>query len=205
MDETRSVANAKTTQTGIAIRRGVHEDVVACHALDHSYTTRHVWQIAVREESEGRQVRFQQLRLPRPLEAENLLTPTQLAQATQPPQQLWVAEERMTGAARILGYLTLTHETCAALTRITQLVVTRTRRGEGIGGRLLAAAEASIAEGAGTQSRNHRIRFEIQSTNYPATRFCQHLGYVFSGYDEHHFADGEIALYFFRASSEREG
>ena len=137
--------------------------------------------------------------LPRPLEVENTPNHTQLLQSIHEPQQLLVAEERVGGAARVLGYLTLIHEQALALTRVTQLVVTRTRRGEGIGNGLLVAAATSTRADTGGRSPNHRMRIETQSTNYPAIRFCQRCSFAFCGYDEQFYANGEIAVFFSRA------
>lgn len=198
MDEPTNSDNLAPTNADYVIRRGTEADLVSCRALDHSYSTQHVWQLAVREESGGRTLRFQQVRLPRPLEVENSPNQSQLLQATHSPQQLLVAEERVGGAARILGYLTLIPEEAQALTRVTHLVVTRTRRGEGIGSSLLSAAEASIRATFEDRPKILRLRIETQSTNFPAIRFCLHCGFVFCGYDEQYYANGEIAVFFSR-------
>ena len=196
MSESITNANLAPTSARFAIRSGDEADLVACRALDHGYSTQHVWQLAVQEESGGRTLRFQQVRLPRPLAVENTPNHIQLQQATHAPQQLLVAEERVGGAARVLGYLTLIHEEAQALTRVTHLVVTRTRRGEGIGSGLLAAAATSTHADTENISQNHRLRIETQSTNYPAIRFCLHCGFAFCGYDEQFYANGDIAIFF---------
>ena len=199
MKETTAITNLAPTDARFTIRRGDEADLVACRALDHAYSTQHVWQLAVQEESGGRTLRFQRVRLPRPLEVENTPNYIQLLQSIHAPQQLLVAEERVGGAARVLGYLTLIHEQALALTRVTQLVVTRTRRGAGIGNGLLVAAATSTRADTGGRSPNHRMRIETQSTNYPAIRFCQRCGFAFCGYDEQFYANGEIAVFFSRA------
>ena len=60
-------------------------------------------------------MRFQRLRLPRPLEVSDAPQQARLEQALLPPGGLLVAEERVEGETRILAYLTLIHERDQAL------------------------------------------------------------------------------------------
>lgn len=198
MIETKLFESLTPENANYQIRLGTEADLVSCRALDHSYTSQHVWQLAVREESGAPTARFHQVRLPRPLEYENRPLPSLLLRATQTPQLLLVAEEQFGGTARILAYLTLIPEQTQALTRVTNFVVTRTRRGEGIGSHLLSAAENCIRSLAAHPTGIQRIRIETHSTNIPAIRFFLRNGYVYSGYDEQYYANGEIALFFSR-------
>lgn len=198
MNETIQFDNLAPANAAYLIRQGSETDLVSCRALDHSFSTQHVWQLTVRDESDSPTIRFHQVRLPRPLDFENLPQQALLQQATQPPQLMLVAEERVGGAARILGYLTLIPEEAQALFRVTHFVVTRTRRGEGIGSNLLSAAETCSRAMAENQAGARRIRIETQSTNYPAIRYLLRSGFVFCGYDEQYYANGEIAVFFSR-------
>ncbi|MCY3835587.1 MAG: GNAT family N-acetyltransferase [Anaerolineaceae bacterium] len=198
MDETQRFEVLNPENTHYRIRPGTETDLVSCRALDHSYASQHVWQLAVREESGAPTARFHQVRLPRPLEYENLPQPSLLQQATQAPQLLLVAEEQFGGAGRILAYLTLIPEEAQALIRVTNFVVTRSRRGEGIGSQLLSAAESCSRTLAEKPAQIQRIRIETQSSNMPAIRYFLRHGFVYSGYDEQYYANGEIALFFTR-------
>ena len=198
MNETLDIGNLAPADAAYLIRQGTESDLVACRALDHSFSTQYVWQLAVRDESESPAIRFHQVRLPRALDFENLPPSSLLHRAIQPPQLMLVAEERVGGAARILGYLTMIPEAAQALIRVTHFIVTRTRRGEGIGSNLLDAAEACSRAIAENQAGIQRIRIETQSTNYPAIRYLLRSGFTFSGYDEHYYANGEIAVFFSR-------
>lgn len=184
----------------LEIRAAGEADLAACCALEHGYTSRYVWQLSARDSSGSPAMRFQRLRLPRPLEVDDAPPRALLAHSLLPPGGMLVAEERRESETRILAYLTLIHERELALTRITRLVTTRPRRGEGIGSALLAAAarQARARIAADETGRAQRLRLETRCTNYPAIQFCRRAGFLFSGYDEQYYADGEIALFFSR-------
>ncbi len=205
MTVTPPIEPNNTLKGRFIIRPGNETDLVACRALDHHYTTSYVWQLAVQEQAQGQQLRFQRVRLPRPMEVNGSPAAEYLVHALRPPMELHVAEERLGGAARILAYITLSHEETEALTRVTRLAVTRTRRGEGIGTALLDTA-ANISQRVNEGHRaNPRLRLEAQSTNYPAIRFATRSGFTFCGYDEQFYADGAIAVFFCRLLYEKNG
>ena len=135
MTEKAPPASSLTDGAGrdLEIRAASEADLAACCALEHGYTSRYVWQLSARDSSGSPAMRFQRLRLPRPLEVDDAPPRALLAHSLLPPGGMLVAEERRESETRILAYLTLIHERELALTRITRLVTTRTRRGEGIG------------------------------------------------------------------------
>jgi ribosomal protein S18 acetylase RimI-like enzyme len=46
------------------------------------------------------------------------------------------------------------------------------------------------------QKNNRRIILEMQPKNYPAIKLTQKLGFELCGYNDHYYANQDIALFF---------
>lgn len=166
-------------------------DFAACAHLDHAYTTDHVWQMDLREEQETVLARFRTVRLPRMMDVPYPHDPAALSQRQQPADCFLVAA---TGDNKeiVLGYVHMRVDaTHPATGWINDLVVGKAFRRRKIGSALLEQAQhwAQL-------HTIRQIRLEMQTKNYPAIQFAQTHGFVFCGFNDHYYANQDIALFF---------
>ena len=93
-----------------------------------------------------------------------------------------------------VGYIGISDQFAPKTVWITDCVVREDLRRQGIGSALVLAAQEWGAE--------HGFRkaiMEMQSKNHPAIQMARKLGYEFCGYNDHYFANQDIALFFSRA------
>jgi GNAT superfamily N-acetyltransferase len=187
------------------LRSAVQTDLEACLLLDADLQTDHVWQMEKREENGGLLVRFQTIRLPRvmrvsyPRRRDDLLScwengATVLVatdrRAVDPDQD---QTDRVPDAepAAIYAYCQLDACTWQQAGWISHMIVDRRYRRQGIG---TAMVRASILWGKKLGLR--RLMVTLQTKNYPGIHFCEKHGYVFSGFNDHYYPNGDIALFF---------
>lgn len=169
------------------VRPAWPRDLEACEALDHSYTTDHVWQMETREENDVLTVTFRVARLPREMRVNYLRQDEDLVAGWRRRDVFLVAQEQ----GRVGGYVALTAQVEHGIVRVGDLVVDRPWRRHGIGTALLRAAAQ--------WGREHglvRLVVEVQTKNYPAIRFCQSRGLTYCGYNDHYWPSQDIALFF---------
>jgi len=171
----------------IEIRPTIAPDLPRLMGMDHSTTTDYVWQMEFHREGNQVQAIFREVRLPRPITVMYPNSPYVLADE-------WTHKSLMLTALRgkdPIGYLCLREEGSAALAWITDLVVLREARRQGVGSALLTAAQA-WASGRG----DRRLMLEMQSKNVPAIRLAQKHGFEFCGYNDHYYLTQDVALFF---------
>ncbi len=177
-----------STPTPFKIRDGLETDLPGVLALDHSYETDTVWQMSIRQE-EGWMIGFRRERLPRLLEATHSADELRLKNALPGNHCFLVATRRDDSA--LLGYLTMRRDAVNQIGHVGDVVVSRPYRRGGIGSRLLNVA--------GLWAKEHdltRLIIETQTKNYPSIQFCQQIGFTFCGYNDQHFRNRDIAVYF---------
>jgi ribosomal protein S18 acetylase RimI-like enzyme len=169
------------------IRSAISSDIRALVALEHDYSTDHVWQMSYSAGSGETAAAFREVRLPRPMrvtyprEAGSLLDDW-LSRAC-----VLVAESE----AAPCGYLTMLEGPAPGAGWIMDLVVGARHRRQGIATRLLQAGRAWASEkGLG------RLFLEMQSKNYPAICLARKLGFSFAGYSDRYYPDQDIAIFF---------
>lgn len=181
-----------STTLSFLIRDGISSDIPACLALDHSYETEYVWQMRFQEDVDQRQVIFTTERLPRILETSWPAAENRLQLALPAEHCFLVVESR--DQHEILGYLTMHNDPVFRSARLQDLVVSRPFRQNRIATRMLTVAR---------QWARHRelvyLTAEIQTQNYPAILFCQHVGLTFCGFNDHYFPNRDIAIFFTEA------
>lgn len=169
------------------IRRAVSSDIPALMAMDHSYQTDHVWQMALTAGSLETSVTFREARLPRQMRVEYPRDPMRLADDWTNASEILLAESDH----EYVGYLVLDSGLAPNTGWVTDLVVAAPHRRRGIGTRLLAAAKRwCVDEGL------VRLTLEMQSKNFPSISMVRKLGFVHSGYHDKFYPDEEIALFF---------
>lgn len=163
-------------------------DLNRCFQLNMSYLTDYVWQMQSRENGRTIDVRFDTVRLPRPMRVEYPRSPDELLPHWQREECFLVAR---TGDDETLGFLDASPHPSPGLLWVSNLVVDQSQRRKGIGTRLLKAGRRWAVE-----HQLGQLMLEIQTKNYPAIAFAQKQGFQFCGYNERYYPNGDIALFF---------
>ena len=171
------------------IRPAVATDMPRLMGMDHTCSSEYVWQFDLRREAGQVTASLREVRLPRPVTLKYPRDPFALADEWQYKSLVLVA----TGSG-LLGYACLSLQSARTVVWITDLVVAKEFRRQGIGLALLDAAEHWALE------RNaHMLVFEAQARNQPAIRLAHKFGLEFCGYNDHYYASHDVALFFGRA------
>ena len=177
----------------IEIRPPTFEDIPKLVAIDHDYVSDHVWQMEVQHESGQKptdlrvEIIFRQLRLPRSVRVEYPRPPVAL-------ENDWTDRSCLLVAAlqgEVVGYASLSLSIAPYTGWMTDLVVMRRLRRQGIGSALVLAGQDCARH-----KRCYRMVLEMQPKNYPAISLATKLGYDLCGYNDHYFPNQDIALFF---------
>ena len=174
--------------TRMEIRPTVATDLSRLMGMDHSCSSDYVWQVDLRRESGQISVNLREVRLPRPVNVPYPRNVFALADE-------WQYKSAMLTVAvpEPAGYICLNAQTAAEVVWVTDLAVAPEWRKRGVGLALLKAAENWAME------RGGRILFiEMTAKNNPAIRLAQKFGFEFCGYNEHYYANHDVALFFGR-------
>ncbi len=174
----------------IQIRPAAETDIPKLVTLDHDYISDYVWQMDILTEEGQIGVSFRQVRLPRSVRVEYPRHPKKLIDDWEERQVLLVACME----SEPVGYLSAMRNIAPATTWVTDLVVVRRMRRQGIGSALVLAAQEWSRH-----TRTYRIVLEMQPKNYPAISLAQKLGFDFCGYNDRYYANHDIALFFARS------
>lgn len=179
--------NRKTITASLVIRDAIDEDVEVCLAMDHAYTTEHVWQMEMNDDNERVSMTFRTVRLPRPMRVVYPRNPNLLRAAWQRRDCFMVAliDEQ------VRGYLNMRVDVAHGNARVMDLAVEPDWRRQGIGGALLKAARLWARE-----QNLSRLIVETQTKNYPGICFCQKYGLAFCGFNDQYYPNQDIALFF---------
>lgn len=172
----------------IEIRPAIATDIVDMIKLEHNYTTDHVWQMDFDRTNGEIGVGFREVRLPRPVNVNYPRKYKSLVDDWTQRSGLLVALHQ----EKIVGYVSLLKNLTPNATWMTDLVVSKPLRRQGIGSTLILAAQEWVFH----QTDNNKIVIELQPKNYPAILLSKKLGYDFSGYDDQYFTNNDIAIFF---------
>ncbi len=175
----------------IEVRPATVSDIPALIALDHHYTSDHVWQMDFQHDREDGQitVTFRQVRLPRAVRVEYPRSARALAEDWSERSGLLVA--LLDGLP--VGYISLMLTMDSHAAWATDLVIQRRLRRQGIGSALILAA-LDWAD----QMDCLRLVLEMQPKNYPSIKMALKLGFEFCGYKDHYYPNQEVAVFFSR-------
>ena len=171
------------------IRAAELADLDLIRALDHSYMTDHVWQMSGKDNRDESSATFRLAGLPRQLQAQYPHDATDLRRIMHRCDYLWV----MVGdnGQDVLGYIGTAILPWQNTGWVPCYCVTPASRRKGIGTQLLrTAAQQAKTDGL------HSLTVDLQTKNHPGTRFCQKLGFRFSGYSDNYYSARDIALFF---------
>ena len=174
----------------LRIRPALMGDLKECLSFDASYSTDFVWQMESHAANGEISVTFRNARLPRsmrvtyPRDAEALSADWRLRDA------ILVAER---DGAR-LGYVSISALPAQGVAQVGDLVVRRTHRRAGVGSALIRAALRWARERGLRQ-----LVIETQTKNHPAISLLNQLGFAFCGFNDRHYPNRDIAVFFSRA------
>lgn len=174
----------------IQIRPAAEMDIPRLIALDHDYTSDFVWQMDIITEEGQVGVSFRKIRLPRSVRVEYPRPAKKLLEDWEERSALLVAclEDEP------IGYISAMQNIAPSTIWITDLVVMRRMRRQGVGTALLLASQEWARH-----IHNFRMVLEMQPKNYPAISLAQKLGFDFCGYNDRYYANHDIALFFARS------
>jgi ribosomal protein S18 acetylase RimI-like enzyme len=171
----------------VVIRQAVSSDIPRLMAIDHSYSTDHVWQMALSGVPGDVTVAFREVRLPRAMRVDYPRSPQRLADEWTQRSAVLIAD----AGEEPWGYIALMPATAPGAAWACDLAVAQRQRRQGLGARLLGSAiDWSRARGY------LRLFMEMQSKNYAAIMLARKLGFAFSGYSDHYYPDEDISLFF---------
>lgn len=171
----------------IEIRPAVASDIPVLMAIDHTYSSDYVWQMEIQAEEKSIAVNLREIRLPRSVRVEYPRPIHTLADDWTRRSGLLVA----TLEAEAVGYVSLMLDIAPITTWVTDLVVVRRVRRQGIGSALVLAAQEW-----GEQHNTRRLVLEMQPKNHSAIKMASKLGFSFCGYNDRYFANHDIGLFF---------
>jgi ribosomal protein S18 acetylase RimI-like enzyme len=171
------------------IRNTVSTDLARLSVLDHSIETDYVWQLDLHREPAQVEVGLREVRLPRAVRIEHPRPAKELPDTWHLRPML----SAMIGMEAV-AYVRFTDVFVPTAVWITDVVVGRPLRRQGLGRKLIAAAE-----NWGSTRGLRRTIAEVQSKNQPAIRMFLKLGYEFCGYNDQYYATRDVALFFARS------
>jgi len=172
----------------IEIRPAIATDIPVLIELDHNYMSDFVWQMEIQQLEEGQlQIGFREIRLPRSIRVDYPRSPKSLLVDWNQRDGLLVAVLE----GETIGYASLMLNIAPVTTWVTDLMVKRRLRRQGIGSSLLLAAQEW-----GLEHESRNLVIEAQPKNYPAIRMAHKLGFELCGYNDRYFANRDIGLFF---------
>ncbi len=177
------------TRMPIEIRPAISTDLPRMMGMDHSVASEYVWQLDLRRDGGQISASLREVRLPRPVSVHYPRNPFALADEWQRKSAVFVAVD-----SGVVGYACILEQSASTVAWITDLVVLPDQRRRGIGSLLLN----SVYDWA-RERGSHMLMFEAQAKNQPAIRMAQKAGLEFCGYNDHYYANQDVALFFGRA------
>ena len=171
----------------IEIRPATADDIHALMAMDHNYASDYVWQMDLQREDSQIKISFRETKLPRSVQVMYPRDVQSLADDWTDRAGILVA----TLDGTPVGYISFMQHVAPKTTWVTDLVVIRRLRRQGIGSALILAAQEW-----GMQHQSRRLILEMQPKNHPAISLAEKLGFELCGYNDHYFANNDIALFF---------
>ena len=171
----------------IEIRPAIASDIKRLSSLDHSYTSEYVWQMEIQQSDGQVNSRFREIHLPRSVRVEY----------PRPHQKLvdnWTQRSGLLTAIfaeEPVAYVSMMLNIVPATCWVSDLVVKRRLRRQGIGSALVLAAREW-----GIHHECSRLIMEMQPKNYPCIQFASKLGFDFCGYNDRYYANRDISLFF---------
>jgi GNAT superfamily N-acetyltransferase len=172
------------------IRAATAADLPRCLSFDPSFETEYVWQMDSRLQEGQINVSFRTVRLPRLMKVAYPRDTKQLNTGWDACDAMLVADDNRT----VVGYAALAKRGAQSTAWVQDLIMSKPARRQGVGSALLTGVARWARE-----EKLAWIMIEMQTKNYPAIQFCQKHGFTFCGYNDHFFANQDIAIFFVKA------
>ena len=183
----RFVSAASHWAHSMQIRPATLKDIDLVVAMDHCYTTDSVWQLNVSDLPTERVAQLRISPLPRAIKMNFPLASDAIRRVVHRCDDLWVATEG-TGISAYLGMMLMPGQNAGW---VGCACVTPSLRRTGLARQLMGMAM--------NQARSLRlncIMADLQTKNVPAARFCEAMGFKYSGYADNYYATQDIALFY---------
>jgi len=171
----------------LIIRPVALTDLVYLAEFDHSYHTDYVWQMDIKTQKHEVGISFREVHLPRSMRVEYPQEISFAVEGLRDRPGFFIAELN----DEPVGYVSLSKVNNPELIQVIDLVVLRRLRRQGIGSALLEEAQAWAL-----QEESKFLILQMQSKNYPAICMANKCGFEFCGYNDHYYANHDIALFF---------
>lgn len=170
------------------IRNTISTDLARLSAIDHSLQSDYVWQLDLKREQGEVDASFRAVRLPRAVRIEYPRPPAELADT-------WHLRPMFSAMLNneAVAYIRFTDAILPHAVWITDVVVARELRQQGIARKLIAAVEKW-----GAQKGLRRAIIETQTKNHPSIRMIYKLGFEFCGYNDVYYPTRDVAVFFSR-------
>lgn len=171
----------------IEIRPAKAEDIQAMLEIEHNYSSDYVWQMDFRQGDGEINVVFREVRLPRSAQVMYPKGFKSLSENWSQRDGLLVSQLE----DEVVGYISLDQTPLLKATWVTDLAVKQRFRRQGIGSALVIAAQEWAIN-----NKSRRLILEMQPKNFPTIQLAKKLGFELCGYNDHYFANHDIALFF---------
>lgn len=183
-----NLAEAESVPPPMIVRLAELADLNLCYELDGSYTTEYVWQMQAHERERSIEVRFDAVRLPRPMKVAYPRHPDELLPNWRQGECFLVSADE---SGQSFAFLDMTAQTWHSVGWIRNLIVHRNSRRQGVATALLRAARYWALD-----NQLNKIMLDTQTKNFPAIRFAQKQGFAYCGYNDRYYRNGDIAVFF---------
>ena len=167
-----------------AVRDG---DWEGCLGIDTSYKTQYAWQMDELHSGGEWRISFREIRLPRSLRIQPVVSNDSLLKSWQRRDRFWVALEHR----EVIGYLGLDVDLARYQARITDIAVTPEYRRKGTASTMLARATEWCL-----RQHIHQLIFVCPLKAHPAISFAQKHRFAFCGFQDSYWPGQEVALFF---------
>jgi len=175
----------------IHVRRFLPLDLPALQAVEHHYNTEFVWAMDIQETDETIGITFRERKLPRVVRHSYHRDYKGLLSDWKNYWGILVAVLGPTPEKAPVGYTAIYKGSEPHVALVKDLAVANPYRKQGIGTALMLSADDWVLNQGCS-----RVVVELPSKNVPAIHLMQKLGFEFCGFNDQHFANKDIAVYF---------
>ena len=171
----------------ISIRFMEASDLQNCLLMDSSYHTEYAWQMDMLPGEKVIEISFREIKLPRSMRVEYPRSNEQIIESFRKRDAVLVGMM----SDELVGFISISTNPGNAVAHITDLIVSRRFRRQGIGTSLVRSAR-----GWAVKNGYHQLQLEMQSKNFPAIGLATSLGFEFCGFSDRYYKTQDIALFF---------
>jgi ribosomal protein S18 acetylase RimI-like enzyme len=173
----------------IEVRPVQESDIPEIMKIDPAFMSDYVWQLEVQRGESEVNISFREVHLPRSVHVEYPRARESISDDWKKRSGMLIA----TMNGEIVGYVSLILDIAPRTTWVSDLVVLRKLRRQGIGSTLILAAQHWAR-----QHHTSRVVLEMQPKNYAAICMAQKLGFELCGFNDGYYLNNDIALFFAR-------